>query len=110
MTRKVKARSPRTRPKKRSKGRPDDLSARERFSAIIEEFTTQMGQTSHVAKALKERFKEQFPNEKWSRESIYAELRAGIVSGYVEVRTLRSDLGTRLLERHGLKSAEVITS
>jgi hypothetical protein len=93
-----------------SKTRPDDLSARERFSAIIEEFTAHAGHTSQVAQALKERFKEHFPKEKWSRESIYAELRAGIVGGYVEVKTLRSDLGTRLLERHGLKSADVITS
>jgi hypothetical protein len=102
------------RPRQRAKTtptlRPDGLSARERFCAIIEEFTAQAGQTSEVARALQERFKDRFPNQKWSRESIYAELRAGIVSGYVEVKTLRSDLGTRLLERHGLKSAEVITS
>jgi hypothetical protein len=87
-------------------GEHDSLAMRERFGAVIEEFQAKAGQTDQVVKALERRF----PSERWSREKIYAELRAGLVSGYVEVRTLRSDLGDRLLERHGLESVDVISS
>lgn len=82
------------------------LSPRERFAAIVHEFVTSGGRTDQVAEDLNR----QFPGGRWTRESIYAELRNGIASGYVSVDTVRSELGDRLRERAGLRSAAVIAT
>lgn len=82
------------------------LTPRERFAAIVAEFVAAGGKTDRVAEALKEAF----PNGGWTRESIYADLRNGLASGYVTVDAIHSELGERLRERAGLRSATVIAT
>ncbi|MBL8702743.1 MAG: hypothetical protein JNK67_30460 [Alphaproteobacteria bacterium] len=82
------------------------LTPRERFAAIVAEFVAAGGKTDRVAEALKQAF----PSGGWTRESIYAELRNGLASGYVSVDTIRSELGERIRARAGLRSATVIST
>lgn len=82
------------------------LTPRERFAAIVAEFVSAGGNTDRVAEALKQAF----PSGGWTRESIYADLRTGLASGYVTVDTIRGELGQKLRDRAALRSATVIST
>lgn len=82
------------------------LTPRERFAAIVAEFVAAGGKTDRVAETLNKAF----PSGGWTRESIYADLRSGLASGYVTVDAIRSELGDRLRERAGLRSVSVIAT